>query len=177
MASRLLVELLDRIELERLWNWPLPTRVASSVAIPKPTTDVFDVLTWRHLTILSAHYRNRANARFWGVAPWVGTWFPDEVFAGFWGRGAEDAWNSTAATVEAELLAERMLSGAVDDIYECFEMLPRIWESSAPGQDFRSVSLTHTSRWRSSASCYINISRIWATSARFGRCLREILGT
>ena len=80
------------IELERLWNWPPATYAASLVAIPKPTADEFDVLTWRHLTILSALCRNWAKARLWGMAPCVWMRFPEEAFAGSWGRGAEDVW-------------------------------------------------------------------------------------
>ena len=83
--------------------------------IPKPDTEELDIITWRHLSVLSAAYMNWANIRLWDLAPWIKAWFLDESFAGAWGSSAEDAYG-TATIVEAEMLSGRMLSGTVADI-------------------------------------------------------------
>ena len=125
-AASNLAHLYDRIETCGTWHWPGDTALASSVAIPKPATEELEVLSWRHLSVLSTLYRDWAKARLWDLGPWIKTWFPAEAYAGAWGRGAEGAWYATATTVEAELLASCMLSGAVTDIYKCFDMLSRL---------------------------------------------------
>ena len=68
-ATTQLARLYDCIETKPTWQWPRATCPAGSVDIPKPDTEELDILTWRHLAVLSTAYRDWAKARLWDLAP------------------------------------------------------------------------------------------------------------
>ena len=56
---------------------------------------------------------------------WVSQWALHEMYAGVQGRGAQDAWYSTAQEMEEAYVDRHTISGGAVDIHKCFDQIPR----------------------------------------------------
>ena len=97
--------------------WPSVLLLARTAFLDKAKVPSFasDPLQLRILTITQATYRLWARARLADLAPWIKEWDDSHIFGGLPGRGAEDAWYSTALLQESVALrGESFTAGSVD---------------------------------------------------------------
>ena len=88
-----------------------------SAFLAKTEIPSLDPLQYRILLILPILYRRWAALRLRDLAPWIDTWALEEMYAGMRGRGAEDAWWTTALEVEFARLSGDVVIGGVADIF------------------------------------------------------------
>ena len=80
-------------------------------------------LNHRGLTILVYLCREWAKLRLKNLRPWIAMWDTPELFAGVPGKGAEDAWYTTAIHVEHNQLQGIPLPGAAAHSFKCFDQI------------------------------------------------------
>ena len=116
-----LADLLNTIEEGA--DWPhqlLHAKIHQQLKDPaKPRT----ALNHRGLTILVYLYREWAKLRLKCLRPWIAMWDTPELFAGVPGKGAEDAWYTTAIDIEHNQLQDIPMSGAAADMFKCFDQI------------------------------------------------------
>ena len=67
------------------------------------------------------------------MSAWVSGWALPEMFAGVQGRGAQDAWYSTAMDLEQAFLDDEALTGGAVDIHKCLDQIlrPVVYKTAA----------------------------------------------
>ena len=100
---------------------------AKTAFLDKAKTPSFsaDPLQLRILTITQAVYRLWARARLTDLAPWIAQWDDVHIFGGMPGRGAEDAWYSTALLQESVTLGGESFTAGSVDLMKCFDQILR----------------------------------------------------
>ena len=107
--------------------WPAELLHAKTAFIDKSKAPSFaaDPLQLRILTITQAVYRLWGRARLAALAPWIQQWDDAHIFGGMPGRGAEDAWYSTALLQESIMLQGESFTAGSVDLMKCFDQLLR----------------------------------------------------
>ena len=82
-------------------------------------------LDLRPLLILPTMYRRWASLRLKNCTPWVQQWQMEHMFAGVLGYSAEDAAYGTAIEIEDLNAQETPYTGAIADIFKCFDQVCR----------------------------------------------------
>jgi hypothetical protein len=106
-------------------QWPQDLNQARAAFLPKGQDDLDNCLNYRVLMILPTLYRVWAKASLERLREWIQTWACDEHYAGTGSDGAEDAWWLTSTIFEQAALDGTQLTGAVADIYKCFDQILR----------------------------------------------------
>ena len=96
--------------------WPDPCLQVRTAYLTKPGGDPFNPSDYRNLSITSVTYRLWATTRLRDISQWAQSWKLDGIFAGLPGVGAEDAWYTTAVTLELAKLTNTPFLGAAADI-------------------------------------------------------------
>ena len=60
------------------------------------------------------------------MSAWVAEWTTPEMYAGVAGRGAQDAWYSTAVDLEEAFVGGGFVTGGAVDIHKCFDQINRV---------------------------------------------------
>eukprot|EP00969_Alexandrium_andersonii_P083245 3672683-Alexandrium_andersonii.AAC.1 len=84
-----------------------------------------DPLAFRGLLILPTVYRTWAKVRLRQLSPWIRSWAPPHLFSGLKGRGAQDAWISTALDVESCRVWSQDIAVTAFDMFKAFDQLCR----------------------------------------------------
>ena len=105
--------------------WPDPCLQVRTAYLTKPGGDPFNPSDYRNLSITSVTYRLWATTRLRDISQWAQSWKLDGIFAGLPGVGAEDAWYTTAVTLELAKLTNTPFLGAAADIWKCFDQICR----------------------------------------------------
>ena len=105
--------------------WPKGTTQARAAFLAKDSMKQGDPLAYRILLILSAVYRRWAAVRLHHLGEWIDGWALPEIFAGVQGKGAEQAWYSTALLVEEARLRGINYTGGAADVWKCFDQIQR----------------------------------------------------
>ena len=107
--------------------WPQTMLCAKTAFLDKSKSPGFaaEPLQLRILTVTQAVYRLWARARLADLDPWISEWDDPRIFGGMPGRGAQDAWYSTALLKESVLMAGESLTAGSVDLMKCFDQILR----------------------------------------------------
>ena len=120
-AFRLIVDLLNHIE--QGGTWPKAMLATRVVFLCKDAKDASNPLAYRILKITSGIYRKWASTRIENLTAWIQRWDDQALNAGVPGKGAVDAWHTTALDIEFARANNINLAGGSIDIYKCFDQL------------------------------------------------------
>ena len=122
-AIQLLVDMLNHIELGG--HWPKAMLATRAVFLSKDAGDTSNPLAYRILKITSGIYRKWGSTRIKDLNQWIQEWDDGAINAGVPGKGAVDAWHTTALDIEYAITNNIKLAGGSIDVYKCFDQLNR----------------------------------------------------
>ena len=122
-AFVLLTNFLNRVEREG--KWPKQLTIAKAAFLHKDDPANAGPLDARTLLILPTVYRRWASHRLQCIDSWVTKWQMPEMYAGVPGLSAEDAAYATSLELEDLNQHGTPYSGAVADIFKCFDQIVR----------------------------------------------------
>eukprot|EP00969_Alexandrium_andersonii_P145694 6443472-Alexandrium_andersonii.AAC.1 len=105
--------------------WPSQVTQINCAFVAKGKEHDVNPLAYRGLAIISIIYRTWSKLRLADVQRWVRTWQHDQCFAGVKGKGAHQAWFSTAARAERAQLGEDPYALTALDLYKAFDQCNR----------------------------------------------------
>ena len=87
----------------------------------KIQTTPFHPLNYRILLIMPTIYRKWAMTKLKDLEGWIDSWKLNELFSGFGGVSAEDAWYLFALEAEHSKLIDATMVGGTIDLFNCFD--------------------------------------------------------
>ena len=124
LSDKALEKLVDMLNaIEEGAEWPKHMHFTRAVMLPKDENNTQDPLAYRILKVSSAIYRKWATTRNKKLENWILTWDDQALYAGVPGKGAQDAWYTSAICNEMQRINGYQIAGGSIDVYKCFDQI------------------------------------------------------